>query len=50
MSTDRTAPPPSLGATLIATERRRQIDVEGYTLGHDQYGHSGGLARPPCAT
>jgi len=43
MSTDRTAPPPSLGATLIAAERRRQIDVEGYTLGHDQYGHSGGL-------
>lgn len=29
---------------MIAAERRRQIEVEGYTTDHDKHGQSGDLA------
>lgn len=41
---ERAAEAEETGASLIAAERRRQVDVEGYTAEHDQ-GHEVDLVR-----
>lgn len=43
MSTNRTAPIPTLGTELI-TEKRQKIDVDGYIVDHGKQGYRYGLA------